>query len=185
MDAEDLPIRRATLADASALAEITRLGFESYRAWNPPGWEPPPHLLELRGIRQRLQLPDTWCVLATAPGGEAAGHVGFMRAREPNPAGPPVPPVPGPVAGRAHVWSLFVRPTWWGTGLARRLHALAVREAAAQGYERMQLVTPTGQARARAFYEREGWRAAPPSFTEPMLDLELIRYERPLTPAGA
>jgi GNAT superfamily N-acetyltransferase len=79
---------------------------------------------------------------------------------------------------------LFVRPPWWGTGLARRLHALALAEAAARGYATMQLVTPTGHARARAFYEREGWSAAPPPFAEPMLDLELIRYERALAPAA-
>jgi GNAT superfamily N-acetyltransferase len=82
------------------------------------------------------------------------------------------------------VWALFVRPAWWGTGLARRLHGLAVAEAVARGYDTMQLVTPTGQARARAFYEREGWRAAPPPFREPMLDLELIRYERGLAPTA-
>jgi GNAT superfamily N-acetyltransferase len=172
MEAEELPIRRATPGDATALAETTRLGFESYRSWNPPGWQPPPHGLEIRSIRTRLERPETWCVIAEAPDGPA-GHVGFVAAQDP---GPP----PAPIPGRAHLWMLFLRPPWWGTGLARRLHALALEEAAARGYRTMQLVTPTGQARARAFYEREGWRAAPPPFAEPMLDLWLIRYEREL-----
>jgi GNAT superfamily N-acetyltransferase len=173
MEIADLVIRRADIADAPALARTTRLGFESYRAWTHPGWRPPDHRLELRGIRERLRRADTWCLIALEPGGEAAGHVGFQAAshREPPYA---------TIAGRAHLWMLFLRPGWWGTGLARHLHGLAVAEAARQGYRTMQLYTPVGQARARAFYEREGWTPDGRPFGEPLLDLELVRYRREL-----
>ena len=76
------------------------------------------------------------------------------------------------------------RPRWWGSGLASRLHRLALEEAARQGYETIRLYTPVGQARARAFYAREGWVPAPPpagrAFAEPLLGLDLLEYRRAL-----
>ena len=75
---------------------------------------------------------------------------------------------------------LFVREPWWGTGLAGRLHGLAVAEAAARGYEQLRLVTPAGQRRSRAFYEREGWSTDGIETLEPMLGLELVTYTRPV-----
>ena len=173
MQAVDLELRRAGVDDAPALARTTQIGFESYRAWTPRGWRPPDHRLELRGIRERLRRDDAWCLIAVAPGGEPAGHVAFLAATEREPPRAAIP-------GRAHLWMLFLRPPWWGTGLATRLHGLALAEAARRGYETMQLYTPTGQARARAFYEREGWTVDGQPFAEPMLDLELVRYLRRL-----
>jgi GNAT superfamily N-acetyltransferase len=173
MQVADLVVRRAELGDAPALARTTQLGFESYRAWTPPGWRPPDHRLELRGIRERLRRADTWCLIALEPSGEPAGHVGFQAARHRE------PPYAA-ISGRAHLWMLFVRAPWWGTGLAGHLHGLAMAEAARQGYRTIQLYTPTGQARARAFYEREGWTLEGPPFGEPLLDLELVRYRRAL-----
>jgi GNAT superfamily N-acetyltransferase len=75
---------------------------------------------------------------------------------------------------------LFLRPRWWGSGLAGRLHRLALEEAARQGYETIRLYTPVGQARARAFYAREGWTEAGPPFAEPLLGLDLLEYRRAL-----
>jgi hypothetical protein len=60
------------------------------------------------------------------------------------------------------------------------MHRLALEEAARQGYETIRLYTPAGQARARAFYEREGWATAGPPFAEPLLALDLMEYRRAL-----
>jgi GNAT superfamily N-acetyltransferase len=173
VDAGALDIRIAVPDDAPALAATTRLGFESYREWAPAGWQPPPHALEIRSIRERLRQQTTWCAMALDPAGEQAGHVGITHAVErlrPH----------ARLEGRAHLWMLFVRPPWWGTGLATRLHRLALEEAARQGYETIRLYTPQGAARARAFYEREGWELAAPGFSEPLLRLDLVEYRRPL-----
>lgn len=173
MDAAALDIRIAVPDDASALAATTRLGFESYKAWAPEGWQPPPHALEIRSIRERLKQSTTWCAFAVDEQGQPAGHVGITHATERDRPHVRLP-------GRAHLWMLFVRPPWWGSGLATRLHRLALEEAARQGYESIRLYTPHGAARARAFYEREGWELASRAFAEPLLGLDLVEYRRAL-----
>jgi GNAT superfamily N-acetyltransferase len=75
---------------------------------------------------------------------------------------------------------LFLRPPWWGTGLAARLLAAAVEAALDRGHAEMRLHTPTGHARARAFYEREGWTATGERHYEPLLGLEVVEYCREL-----
>src|SRR4029079_13239726 len=103
-------------------------GFESYREWAPPDWRPPPRALELPAIRERLQESTTWCAMAVDGDGEAAGHVGITHAAERDRPHVRIP-------GRAHLWMLFVRPAWWGTGLATRLHGLGLEEAARPDYQ--------------------------------------------------
>jgi len=173
VDVAALDIRMAVPDDALELAGTTRLGFESYREWATPGWQPPPRALEIRSIRERLRVASTWCAMAIEPSGEQAGHVGITHAAErerPH----------ARLHGRAHLWMLFVRPPWWGTGLAVRLHRLALEEAARQGYDSIRLYTPSGAARARAFYVREGWEQHGRAFGEPLLGLDLVEYRRAL-----
>jgi GNAT superfamily N-acetyltransferase len=169
----EFDIRIAVPDDAAALACTTRLGFESYRAWAPDGWQPPPRSLEVRSIRERLRAQTTWCAMALDPSGEQAGHVGITHAAERERPHVRIP-------GRAHLWMLFVRPPFWGSGLAVRLHSLGLEQAAREGYETIRLYTPHGAARARAFYAREGWELAGPAFPEPLLGLDLVEYRRRL-----
>ena len=173
MDLSALDIRVAVPDDARALAATTRLGFDSYRVWAPEGWRPPPHALEVGSIRERLRQTTTWCAMAVEADGDQAGHVGITHAADRE-----RPHIR--LEGRAHLWMLFVRPPWWGTGLAGRLHGLALEEAARRGYATIRLYTPNGAARARAFYEREGWELASRAFAEPLLGLELVEYRRGL-----
>jgi GNAT superfamily N-acetyltransferase len=165
-------IRAATPADVPVLSETVREGFETYKVFLPAGWEPPPSEFERSRIEQRLGFDDAWCRVAFA-GTDPAGHVAFLAAREQTDDRPLIP-------GFAHLWMLFIRKPWWGSGLARRLLALAVAEAARQGYEEMRLFTPAGQARARAFYEREGFATDGTLRPEPMLGLDLVEYRRRL-----
>ena len=165
-------LRRAEVDDAETLAETVRLGFASFRAWAGPEYDPPPSTMEAPKIREGLETPSTWALLALS-GGEPAGHVAITQAREREEPRPDIP-------GLAHFWMLFVRPPWWGSGLAARLNGLAVEEAAARGYAAMRLHTPAGNLRARAFYEREGWRTDGVAIPEPMLGLDLVEYRRDL-----
>jgi GNAT superfamily N-acetyltransferase len=160
-DMPELTVRAAMAADASELAAVVAEGFESYRSWAPRGWHPPDAALQLAGIRDRLS--DTRCVCLLAEDGDrVAGHVAYVPAREER--------------GVAHVWMLFLREKWWGTGLAGDLLARAVASAAEEGYAGMRLHTPAEHLRARSFYEREGWTASGDAFYEPMLGLMLVTY---------
>jgi GNAT superfamily N-acetyltransferase len=173
MDLAALDIRVAVPDDAQALAGTTRLGFDSYRAWAPEHWEPPPHALEVHSIRERLRQKTTWCAMAIEVDGTQAGHVGITHAADRERPHVRLP-------GRAHLWMLFVHPSWWGSGLAARLQGLGLEEAGRQGYASIRLYTPYGAARARAFYEREGWELASRAFAEPLLGLDLVEYRRGL-----
>jgi GNAT superfamily N-acetyltransferase len=158
-------VRRATAADADAMTETLAIGFDGYREFAAYGWHPPDVRAapELARMRQRLGATTTWATIAE-DGGVAAGHVGFI-------------PQPG-VAGSAHLWQLFVRPPWWGTGLARELLAGAIEAAVEQGYRRMRFFTPRDQARARRFYEREGCTWTGWEGLEEPLGLVLVEYVR-------
>lgn len=165
-------LRRATVEDAETLCETVQLGFASFRSWAGPSFDPPPPMLELPKICEGLARPSTWALLAVS-GGEPAGHVAVTQARE---RAEPRPDIPG----LAHLWMLFVRPPWWGSGLAARLNGLAVAQAQERGYRTMRLHTPAGNERARAFYEREGWSTDGVAIPEPLLGLDLVEYRRDL-----
>jgi GNAT superfamily N-acetyltransferase len=165
-------MRPATPGDSEQIATVMQEGFEGYRAFAPPGWEPPDAHAEVERMRGFLDNPEVWCLIAEQ-GGEPAGHVALMPTR--------LHESPSDVPGLAHFWQLFVRPPWWGTGLATALHAEAVHEAASRGYTAMRLFTPAGQARARRFYEREGWTAAGEPSDALDFGMPLIEYRRAIS----
>ena len=158
-------------ADIAAIARLDQEGFEGYRSFAPPDWEPPTQEEEVDWLGRRLFDPAVWCLLAEDEHGPA-GHVAFMPAALARRA--------SNEADLAHLWLLFVRPSRWGSGLASELHARALEEAARRGFTAMRLFTPTGQARARRFYEREGWKVAGEPFDDAEFGLELVEYRRGL-----
>ena len=165
-------LRAATVEDAEAIAETVQLGFDSFRTWAGSNFDPPPATLELQRTREGLARASTWAVVAFSEG-VPAGHVSLTQAREREVPRADIP-------GLAHLWQLFVRPPWWGSGLATRLNALVVAEAAARGYAAIRLHTPAGHRRARAFYEREGWSTDGILLPEPLLGIDLVEYRRDL-----
>jgi GNAT superfamily N-acetyltransferase len=108
-----------------------------------------------------------WCAVAEVDG-EVVGHCSFLPAAQWR-GGDPDP-------GLAHLWQLFVRPAHWGSGAARELLAAAVDAAAERGFDRMRLFAAAGQARARRFYEREGWTALAPPALDPAFGMETVEY---------
>jgi GNAT superfamily N-acetyltransferase len=161
-------LRPATPDDAPALLAIMVEGFEGYRSFAPEGWEPeaPP----LEAMRERISAPATWTFVAEAGDG-IVGHVSFLPSE--------IAGHPAPDPELAHLWQMFVRPPQFGSGLAPRLLARAVEAAREREFAWMRLFTPAGQARARRFYEREGW-ALVREFWEERLGLRVVEYRRGL-----
>jgi GNAT superfamily N-acetyltransferase len=166
-------IRKGEPSDASAVIALLTAGIESYREFAPAGWQPPEVGPEEELVAERFLGDDrVWYVVAEDKQGHA-GQCGFMPAHQRrNMKGDPVP-------GVAHFWQLFVRRDLWGGGLAADLHDRAIAAMRERGYTRARLLTPVRQARARAFYERRGWRESP--FTvedaEPLAGLPVTEYK--------
>jgi GNAT superfamily N-acetyltransferase len=169
-------VRPATVADADGLADTVVEGFDSYRAFAPEGWEPPDRLELALGIAVALRQDHQRSWVAVDADGRVTGQVAYV------PAGKSRKPVHDPRL--AHINQVFVRKAWWGTGLASALLQTAVDAAGAEGYTSMRLFTPEQQARARAFYEREGWTLVGEPLTGEPVGLTLVEYRRPLAGSG-
>jgi GNAT superfamily N-acetyltransferase len=168
---DELTFRPATPEDAPRLAALVIEAFESYRDFAPHGWSPPPSAQESRLVVATLAKPSAWCELAE-DGSRLAGHVGWLAAADSR--------RPADSSGLAHFWQLFVRQDWWGSGLATRLHASALRAAAQRGFTTMRLHTPADHGRARRFYEREGWTLAGEPVDDEAFGMAIVAYWREL-----
>jgi GrpB-like predicted nucleotidyltransferase (UPF0157 family)/GNAT superfamily N-acetyltransferase len=174
--ASEFAFRAAVPQDAEQLGRAVAEGFQSYLSFAPAGWTPRSAEDEIELLRALLERDDFYCLLARAERTPAervlAGHVGFLpairawRAVEDS--------------GLAHLRQLFLAPDYWGTGLARMLHTRALHAARERGFTAIRLFTPTGQARARRFYEREGWTVNGEPFCDPGFGLQLVEYHRSL-----
>jgi GNAT superfamily N-acetyltransferase len=167
---QPLTTRRAEPGDAGTLATTMEEAFASYREWAPPGWLPPGQNAEaMDALAATLSRPEVWCLLAESPSGPV-GHVALSPTTI-------VQPEPAPV-GTVNLWQLFVRPTWQGRGVGKRLMRSALTEAHTRCFARLRLWTPRGAAGARRFYEREGWTLTGNERDESPIGLPIVEYER-------
>jgi GNAT superfamily N-acetyltransferase len=155
-------IRPGQPSDAAAVIALLSDGFESYREFAGQEWQPPvPGREEELVTEQFLGDERIWYAIAEDEHGHA-GQCAFTPAyTRRQMKGDPIP-------GLGHFLQLFVRRDLWGSGLAGDLHDRAIAEMRARRYSRARLLTPEGQARARAFYERRGWRPGPLSIEDPV-----------------
>lgn len=171
MHLSELRFRLGTSDDAPQIAAVAADGWETYRSFAPPGWVPPPVALELKWVVATIAKPSAWLELAEE-GPRLVGHAGFTSAREAR--------IVDEDPRLAHLWQLMVRQERWGSGLAARLQADAFAAAAERGFERMRLYTPADHARARRFYEREGWTLARERFLDEGFGMDVVEYRRAL-----
>jgi len=166
-----IALRRANPADAESLARDIVEGVAEYPAFAPEGWAGPSFEDELAHHRADLGQEHFHCIVAERDG-EIVGQVTVVPAvRAPH-------PVDDPELG--HVRNLFVARSEWGSGLAGRLHAAMVEASGGLGMTQLRLYVAEGQARARRFYEREGWHAAGEPYHDPSPGLRMVEYRRSL-----
>lgn len=134
--------------DADTVVALVRACDDTYRSWLPAGWAPPEVGADWA---ERFAEPDRWSVLVE----DAAAVVGFASFRQ---AFDGVPPAEsGPVLeGVAHVGAVFVAPSHWRRGIARRMLELAESEMRRRGFVQARLWTPDG-APAEQLYLSMGW----------------------------
>ena len=162
-----------TAADAPAIARLVSRAFATYTDWAPPGWQLPDLDEEMREVLEDwLDEPVAWSRVAL-DGDEPVGYVSLLPARTPEEPRSFIP-------GLGHLWHLFVLREWWGTGLATRLLGEAIAEARRRQYTAVRLWTPRDHARARAFYEREGWSPTGAEQFSDHLGLDLVELRRML-----
>jgi GNAT superfamily N-acetyltransferase len=154
--------------DIDQLATMVADAFACYRAFAPADWEPPPANEQVRVLQDWIADPDFWGELASEKQ-TLIGHATVIPASRHS-----LRAVPDPAL--AHLGHLFIKPRYWGSGVAAQLLARAVT-AAAREFGAMRLFVPAGHARARGFYTREGFSAIGEPF-DPGLGLLLLEYRR-------
>jgi GNAT superfamily N-acetyltransferase len=170
---DTLEFRAMTRADIDEAAALVADSFVGYRAFAPASWRPPGESEQVRGLQRWIEDPGFWGELA-CESGELAGHATFIPAMRHTFLAAQDPTL-------AHLGHLFVKPRYWGSGVATHLLAHATDAAAKRGFATMRLFVPVGQARARRFYAREGFTAMGEPF-EFGLGLPVLEHRRQLAP---
>ena len=165
-------IRNARPEEAADLLAVVQEGFETYRDFAPAGWVAPEQSEHAEAFQAELADPGTFCRVAEV-GGEPVGVVTWLPAVTPSRDGH-LPDV--------HFRHLFVLEAYWGSGIARDLHAAAIEGMRARGVTSARLYTPADQARARRFYEREGWTLRVDRYFDPKIGFDIVEYA--LKPCG-
>lgn len=138
--------RAASPGDVGALAAVHRAAAIARYADIFPIEVPPPTVEELSAEWTEL-IAAAAIALVALDGGAVIGGV-VVAADADVPAG----------------WALrrlYVHPDRWGSGIGSLLHDAAMVEARSRGMRSLNLWVLEQNGKARAFYERRGWRLVP------------------------
>jgi ribosomal protein S18 acetylase RimI-like enzyme len=144
-------IRPATAEDAAGIAYVhTEVWREAYG-----------DLLPADFLARRVITADRWLDWLAQPlprssvevALDDAGRViGFATT------GPAFGPVgAGEDESVGQLYAIYVLASYWGSGIGYGLHRAAIHDLRAAGFSEAQLFVLPGNARAIAFYERQGW----------------------------
>ena len=170
----DFGVRLASADDLDALSSLVARANASYHEWAGPRWEPPGPAHERSRWGERFDDPVAWNLVAVS-NSVLLGCTSLTDARTEEGRGREIP-------GLGHLSRMFVDPEHWGRGIGSALLSRAVDEMRLRRYESAQLFTPTGNARARQFYEQRGWRLD--EETRDWQGLLLVRYTLDLRAAS-
>ncbi|MFI6661338.1 GNAT family N-acetyltransferase [Streptomyces sp. NPDC050523] len=130
---QPIALRPADPADAEAVAGIWRDGWRDGHLGHVPDELVAVRTRESFAVRAAERIADTTVAVV---GGDVAGFVMVVGDE---------------------VEQLYVAAEHRGAGVAGALLTCAARLGWEQGHERVWLAVATGNARARRFYERQGW----------------------------
>lgn len=140
-----MEVRLAVAADAAALARVHVAAWRAAYA----GTMPDAFLAGLDETRFAKgwegALADGVTFVALGGDDRIDGFATVGHARDPD----------APTSGQ--LWVLNLHPDAFGTGLATSLHSAALARLVADGHDDAYLWVARDNARARRFYEREGW----------------------------
>lgn len=149
-DPEQLTIRRATPADAPALAELALRTFvDAFGAGSDPH-DLALHTARAYGVPQQsaeLAHPGITTLFAEV-GGCPAAYTQIRRG---------TPPSCVPDADAVEITRFYVDRAWHGHGIAQRLMHAALSQVREMGARTVWLMVFEHNHRARAFYAREGF----------------------------
>jgi GNAT superfamily N-acetyltransferase len=171
---EPLIFREIARDDISELAALVADAFAGYRAFAPADWQPPLADEQVSVLQGWMADPGFWGELASDERA-LVGHATFIPAVRHSFQAAQDPAL-------AHLGHLFVKPRYWGSGVATQLLAHATTAAGARGYEAMRLFVPVDQRRARYFYAREGFSAVGEPF-DLGHGLPVLEYQRSFQPS--
>jgi len=135
-----IAVRRAGVADATAVLDCLHEAFEPYRSQYTPGaFED----TTLNDATIASRIADLVVFVAVDDGGAIVGTIGWLRIDD----------------AEAHVRGMAVRPVAQGTGVALQLLEALEADVRAAGCSRMSLDTTLPLVRATRFYLRHGFVA--------------------------
>jgi GNAT superfamily N-acetyltransferase len=164
-------IRDATVDDADAIAVVHVHGWQ----WGYRGLLPDAYLRGLSAARRAEQW-RSWLLeprrtrtrVAQTEDGACAGFSVSGPSRD-----------PGADDDTGEVYAIYVEEEFAGSGVGTDLLRSAMAWLAEQGFTRATLWVLEGNARARRFYEREGWAPDGAAKSDPREDfmMDEVRYE--------
>ena len=154
-----MTFRRATPDDLEPIVQLMARADARSGDW-VPGGEAHPLTVGSDRVRLRRRIPDEDGFSEVAE--EDGRLVGFVNFEDRE--------------GVVHVSYLFVDPEFQGRGIGRELLGHAVDVARERGFPSATLVTAVANARARRFYEREGWALTGRRVFNEEIGLEMVEY---------
>jgi GNAT superfamily N-acetyltransferase len=143
-------IRHATADDAAGLARVqTEVWRDAYEGLLPADFLARRVITADLWLNRIRQLEAQFAVQVAVD--DTGDVVGFALT------GPAVEPAPHEDESRGQLYAIYVLASYWGTGIGHDLHRAAIDDLLAAGFSEAILWVLPGNARAIAFYERQGW----------------------------
>ncbi|UNO39269.1 GNAT family N-acetyltransferase [Streptomyces sp. MST-110588] len=190
---ERLRIRNMTQDDIDAVADIRVRGWQAaYVGLVPQAYLDGMSAAEEAAHRRAFFAapPPGVVALVAERDGELVGFAGFgpVHTSDEDTSGPPASaeePYEGG-SSEGELYTLYLLPECIGTGVGRALLDACLEGAARNGFRTLRLWVLKGNAHARRFYEKAGFRAdgAEQTFEVAGVVVPEVRYRRPLPTTG-